>query len=183
MNAPLQQNLNQNVSQIHGAFNNGLAASPFTGSTNDNVLLFAAANEVVTGPAADVVIANSATIGTTVTLSKAGVYAVELGVGMLAAAAALICGISQDITASGLTTAIDITSAGALDVTTPITIVDADLSFIKLTTFAFVTPIQEAAGSVIRFHAGVTGGGPPTVMLQPLCYYRIRYMGANNITA
>ena len=128
-------------------------------------------------------ITNVAADGTVVTLNKAGVYAVELGIGTLAAAAALICGISQDITASGLTTAIDITSAGALDVTTPMTNAVAVLQFTKLTTTVFVTPIQEAAGSLIRFHAGVTGGGPPTVMLQPLCYYRIRYMGANNVTS
>ncbi len=182
MSRPLLQNLNQSRSQDHSAFNSDLAASPFTGSVNDNILLWQAANQVVTGPGADFTIANSATLGTTVQINKKGVYFVELGVALISAAAAVVLGISQDVAAAALTGNILIGTAGALVASSIITLVDADFHFEALSTMVFVSPEQEVGGTIIRFHAGAAAGAPPTVMLAATTtYYRIRRIGDNNI--
>ncbi len=182
MSGPLLQNINMARSLDVSAFNSDLVATPFTGAVNDNVLLWQAANQAIGGPPSYTTIANDANLGTAVTLFKAGTYFIELSLAITADVTAFIAGISQDIVASGLTTAIVIGSAGALQATGSITAIDADLGNIALSTYAFVSPEQEAAGSVIRFHAGVAGGGPPTIMLTAATsWYRVRRVGDNNI--
>lgn len=182
MSRPLLQNMNQAHFQSLSAFNFALVASPSTGSTNDNVLLWAAGNQAVTGPTSWANIVNDAALGTSITINKAGTYIVELGVGLLAAAALLVLGISQDVAGAGLTDNLTIGTTGALDCTTPITIVDADLGFQKLTTKVYVSQQQEIAGSVIRFHAGAAAGAAPATMLDVArSYYRIRLDTENQI--
>lgn len=182
MGQPLPQSINQAHYQSVGAFNFGLAASPFTGSANDNVLLWLPTNEAVTGPPTWTAIANSATLGTSITLLKKGVYAIDFLITQLASIATLVAGISQDYTGA-LNAAIVMAAAnGALQVTGPNTLPAATQSNISLSTIALVTPEQEAAGSVIRFHAGLANGDPPTAaLLQTSGYYRIRWLGENNI--
>lgn len=178
MNAPLPQSINQARFQDIGAFNSGLVASPFTGSINDAVLLFAAANESIQGPPEYTTVDNSVTLGTSVTLTKKGIYAVELGLSYLAAATLLVAGISQD--AANLTADLLISDPGALDASGEISLAAATSGFLKLTTTVFVSPEQQAAGSVIRFHASAADAAPSAMLTALTTYYRIRWRGENN---
>ena len=179
MSRPLPQNLNQSRSQISSAFNANLAATPFTGVVSTSVLLWLVANEAVLGVPAYYTIANDANAGTTVQINKAGVYAVELGVAVIAAATVLVLGISQD--ATNLTNNLVIADVGALDASGLITIVDADVTFFKFTTTVIVSPEQEAAGSIVRFHASAANVAPAAMLLAATSYYRVRRLLDNNI--
>ena len=179
---PLPQSINQAHFQSVGAFNIGLAASPFTGSASDNVLLWAAANQVVTGPPAWTQIANSATLGTTVTLFKKGVYEVSLMLTQVASITGLVVGISQDYTGAQDSAIVWTAANGARLVSGLSTTPAATQINIPLTCRVLVTPEQEAAGSVIRFHAGLSPTDPPTAgLVQAAGAYVITWLGENNI--
>ena len=174
----LPQSLNQGRAVDVSAFNAGLVATPFTGSTNTSVLLWDPANQALTGADDFRSVENSATLGTSVTLTRKGVYLVELNLAVTADAAALVAGISQDGT--DLNTDILITDAGALDATGLITNA-TDLTNVKLTTMAFVAPEQQIAGSVIRFHASAGDAAPAIMLTQATSWYRVRWLYENNI--
>jgi hypothetical protein len=145
--------------------------TPFTGSTNDVVLLFTAAG-TVTGPTADIVETNSATDGTSVTISKAGVYLVKLYLEIVASVT-VVAGISQDQTTNLAGADPAFATPGVLDVQTT-TLPASNLAAMSISRVIFVSPEDEAAGSVIRFLASDGSAGAPAASLtQAACYYSI----------
>lgn len=159
----------------------GLVASPFTGSVNTAVLLFAAA-ATPTGPQGAVAIPswatsdNSATLGTSITLLKPGMYFVQLYVQQVASVD-VVYGISQDVAAAGLlATAIPaFATAGMLAVQRRVTIAGQTQTATPLWAIVPVSPEQSQLGSVIRFHATLGATGAPAVtQTAAAAWYRVR---------
>jgi len=172
-----RQNTNQSLSQLVEVFNRGpLVASPFTGSVNDAVLLWANAS-TVTGPGAYATTVNSASAGTSVTLFKPGRYSVELGLAS-AASVPLSVAISQDVAAAGLNSTPTFAINGIVDVLRMVVPAAMNIPF-KFTTELHVPRTAEQAGSIVRFHATLDAGDPPTnAIIQASAYFRIRNIGA-----
>lgn len=168
----LRQNINNPLAQRRSIVNTGgLVASPFTGSTNDVVLLFNAAG-TVTGPAADIVETNSATDGTSVLISAPGIYLVSLYVEVVESVT-VIAGISQDQTTNLAGADPAFATPGVLDVQT-MTLPASTLAGISISRAVFVSPEDADAGSTIRFLASDGSNGAPTSALtQAACYYTI----------
>lgn len=166
--AHLQNRINApGIDQALAFTNNGLAASPFTGSTKDGVLLWAAANEVQTGRTDAFTVANSATDGTTITVNQAGLYAVEFCVDVVASQTAMVLGISRNADGAALTGVLTYArGARALNtITTPAaTVVGVAQSAL----------IGCAPGDIIRFHANISGSAPTAGLTQASGYYRIQ---------
>jgi hypothetical protein len=168
----LRQNINNPLAQQRGIVNTGgLAASPFTGSTNDVVLLFNGAG-TVTGPTADIVETNSATDGTSITISAPGVYLVKLYVAVFELAT-VIFGISQDQTTNLAGADPAFATPGVLDVQT-VTTAGVTFSGKEITRAVMVRP-EDEGGSVIRFLCSDGSAGAPTALLtQAAVYYSIQ---------
>jgi len=167
------QNINLPLSERRGIINTGgLVASPFTGSASDAVLLFLAAG-TVTGPTADIVETNSATLGTSVVITAPGVYEAKLYLQQVPAVT-VVAGISQDVAAAGLTGDPSFAIAGFIDVQTKVTIAGQTAAAWSITSTIFVPPELEG-GTTIRFHATDGAGGAPAVSLtQAAPYYSIQ---------
>lgn len=169
-----EQGINNPLSEQRSFVNNGgLQASPFTGVVNDAVLLFAAGGTQV-GPTGDIVVANDANDGTSVTLNKSGIYEVKLYLEQLAATV-LEYGISEDVAAAGLVNDPDFSILGMLEVGNNTTIA-GQLQPIELVTTVLVSPEEEGgAGKVVRFHATDGANGAPALRFtQAACYYSVR---------
>ncbi len=178
----LQQNINQPLATRLEILNTtGLVATPFTGSLSTSVLLFAGASTFV-GPQGAVQVpawiatANSATLGTTVTITKKGVYMVELYVQQLAAFDA-VWGISQDVAVGGLTAVPAFSTVGMLTVQRNLSVATETIVPHHISVPVLVSPEQEQLGSVIRFHAALAGSAPPVDAFtagSPGAWFRIR---------
>jgi hypothetical protein len=166
----LQQNINLPLEARTEAFNGGgLVPTPFTGGTSTTVLLFASA-ATITGPQGNVAIptwitaTNDAALGTIVTIFKPGFYVVDFEVQVTATAMAgfdVTLGVSQDVAAGGLTAVPAFATAGMLAVARQVSIATETQIPIKLSVPVSVSPEQSIAGTLIRFHGALTGGGPP----------------------
>jgi hypothetical protein len=166
----LPQNINQPLATRLEVLNTtGLVATPFTGSASTTVLNFAGAATFV-GPQGAVQVpswitaTNSATLGTIVTIFKKGVYIVEFYLQQLATGAAgfdITWGISQDVAVGGLTAVPSFATSGMLTVQRNVSIIDELVVPHPISVPIMVSPEQEQAGSLIRFHAALTAGGPP----------------------
>ncbi len=170
----LPQNINYPLSLRSEIENTGgLVATPFTGAVNDVVLLFTAAG-TVTGPGIYITEVNDANNGTSVTVTKAGLYSYKLYFESFQAAD-IVFGVSQDVAAAGLTGAPSFAIAGFLDVQAS-TGVAAEVSKpLEIAGTFIVSPEQEVAGTVIRFHASTpAGAAPAAILVQATAYYRIR---------
>jgi len=171
----LPQSINQPLAERVGVVVRGvgLVASPFTGSANDCVLLFAGSG-AQTGPTAYMTVANSATAGTSVTINKAGKYRVKLYLEGGAEPIDVVYGISQDVAAAGLIGAASFSIAGFVDVqrTTYVGILITEP--MEIVTDIDVRPEQEGTGSVVRFHASTAAGAAPAAdLIQAAAYYSV----------
>ncbi len=175
---PTQQSINSPLSLRSAIVNTGgLVGSPFTGTANIAVLLFTAAG-VVTGPAAFYNEVNDAAAGTSVTLTRAGVYSVTLHLEQ-AATQATTMGISQDVAAAGLNSRPAFTIAGFEDVWGSLSTAATNPSMTVTTPIYVDDALVGAGGSVIRFHATTSGGAAPAGDLNAApAYYRIRLVNA-----
>lgn len=172
------QGINLPLSQRSSILNTGgLVASPFTGAVNDTVLLFSAAG-AVTGPAAFIVETNDADAGTSVLLTRAGVYVVQLYLQQAPTQASTI-GISQDVAAPGLAGRPSFAIAGFTDVLDSVSVAAQNPSIPVSSTVEVDNDLVAVGGSVIRFHGSTTGGAAPTGDFnQANPYYRIRLINA-----
>lgn len=181
----LQQSINLPIPTRREVLNTtGLSASPHTGTINTTVLLFAGAPTFV-GPQGAVPIpswldsANSATLGTTVTIFKPGVYMAELYLEQLDGFD-ITFGISQDVAAAGLIAVPAFATAGVLTVSRNVSVATETNVPHLVKVPITVSPEQSAAGSVIRFQAALTAGGAPVdafVADSPGAWFRIRCIG------
>lgn len=181
----LQQNINQPLASRLELLNTaGLVAVPFTGSTSTTVLQFAgaAASMQFFGPQGAVQVpawitaVTAPTTATVVTIFKKGVYMVELYIQQLADFD-VTYGISQDVAVGGLTAVPSFATAGMLTVSRNVSIATETIVPLPIVVPVMVSPEQEQAGSVIRFHAAATAGGPPVDALtagSPGAWFRIR---------
>jgi hypothetical protein len=184
----LRQNINQALdSRVEVLNTTGLVPSPFTGATSTTVLLFVGAPTFV-GPQGAVTIpswltaVNDANLGTVVTILKPGVYQVDLYIEEVADAMVgfdVVYGISQDVAVGGLTAVPAFATAGMLAVQRNVSVVNEAIVPLPISTTVMVSPEQSIAGSAIRFHAALAGGGPPVDALNPAAddpsaWYRIR---------
>ena len=175
-----RQSVNQNLDQrVEALSTGGFVASPFTGSVNTAILLFAVA-ATITGPAAFIDVINSATLGTLVRLRKAGRYSVEFGV-VTAASGQPVLGVSENVAAAGLTGDASFAINGIVDVLTPLAPAATNLP-VKITTEVIVPPSFETAADPfgVRFHASASGNPPANLLIQASGYFRVRYLGLAN---
>lgn len=185
----LQQSINLPIPTRREVLNTtGLVASPHTGTINTTVLNFAGAATFI-GPQGAVAIpswidsTNSATLGTTVTIFKPGVYMVELYLEQIADAMVgfdITFGISQDVAAAGLIAVPSFATAGVIAVERHVTIATETIVPHLVKVPVTVSPEQSSAGSVIRFHAALTAGGAPVDALTadtPGAWFRVRAIG------
>lgn len=149
----------------------GFVGSPFTGAVNDTVLLFQSAGDV-TGPPSYMIEDNDADLGTSVTITSAGVYIVELHIEEAALQASTI-GISQDVDAAGLSARPSFAIGGFLAVANALSVAASAIPM-NLTVPVIVTAQQAGDGSVIRFHGSTSGGAAPAGDFnRDTPYYRI----------
>ena len=173
------QNINlPNIQEVSFLITGGLVAA-MTGTTNDAVLNFTGV-AVIVGPTGAITSTNSVADGTTVGITLPGVYQVELG-GTLGAAASAEMGISQDVAAAGLTTDPAFATAGMLDVlgaTAPAaTVIPFKLSTTVLVRANAAGQAGTPAGSIIRFHGTAGGDAAPAGLTQASWYARIQRIG------
>ena len=173
------QNLNLPITQEVSFLVTGGLVAAFTGTNDDAVLSFTGA-AVLVGPTGAITSTNSATLGTTVGITLAGVYEAELG-GTLGASAGCVMGISQDMEAAGLTIAPVFGTAGVLDVlaaTAPAaTVIPFKLTTTFLVTSALAGQTGTPAGSIIRFLGTDAAGAAPAGLTLASWYARIRRVG------
>lgn len=125
------------------------------GSTNDAVLRFNSANDVVEGDA--MAVTHDAADGDSVRITKRGIYEVAFTFSG-AASDEVRLGISADVAAGGLTGDPDMTIAGMLDVGGGLAPAATTLYY-KLTATVFVTEAEALVGKVVRLHGSDAADG------------------------
>lgn len=170
----LRQNINNPLAQQRSIVNTGgLVADPFTGSTNDVVLLFGSAG-TVSGPTADIVETNSATDGTSVTLTAPGVYIAKLFLQVNAATSlSIIAGLSVDQTTNLAAANPAFATPGVIAVRS-YTLPTAEDYACEIAAAIMVRPEDESSGRVVRFLASDgSAGAPSSILTAASCYYTI----------
>lgn len=173
MGRHLQQNISQPLeSRVEFRNEGGLVVSPFTGSTNIAVLLWAGAGTRI-GPTSYIIETNVAADGTEITIFKPGVYEARLALRQDAVDDVLY-GISVDGDAASLTTTPTFANAGMLDVEHSIS-AGAEIVALDVTATFVVGPEHSIAGRVLRFHAAAPGDAAPAASFVAAgCYYSVR---------
>lgn len=141
------QNLNYDASKPSSIVNTGGLNASFTGTTNDAVLRFNAAGTVV---GAGIVETTTAADGTSVAITRPGIYVVDF-TGVALGGTTVHAGVSINVAAAGLTTDPSYAIAGFISVQQPI-VAAADVGQPINFTGIFIENIKGQT-SVVRFHA------------------------------
>lgn len=160
----------------HSVFLRGITDGSVAGSTNDAVFRFDAGNDAVEGDAMSV--SHDSTDGDSVTITKKGVYEVELRFSQDQSSTVLL-GVSADAEAAALTGDPAMSQDGMLDVGGA-TLPASTSAYHKLTTTVYVDEAEAEAGKVVRFH-GTDGSDAvvpdASIDVNTDCYARITRVG------
>lgn len=166
------QYINQGVNSVFAIGEDVTTSICGTGSTS--ILRF----DTTGAAGAGLALATTAALGTTITITRAGLYHCSLTYATTAGGAENRIGITVNTDAAGLTGTVGMATTGIGDYASTLSAA-ATNAYPKLTFVATITRALAVAGAVIRFHASDAAAGTPAVgdLTEAECRFEVHLVG------